>query len=59
MSMLKQDNTRKGWAIKLLELEPKIKTGEDVEYKVEAIKDSTIYITKATEQLLELYFLIF
>lgn len=36
----------------LLELEPKLKIWENIEYEIETIKDSIVYATKVTDQLL-------
>lgn len=47
MSLLEPDTTRCEQVNKLLQLEQELNIGEDVKYKVEAIKDSTIYNTKA------------
>lgn len=42
-----------------MKLEPELDAEDKVEYKVKAIKDSTVYATEAIGQLLELYYLVF
>ena len=42
----------------LLELEPKFGAGENKEYEVEAIIDSTVYAKKAEKHLPGLYYLV-
>lgn len=56
MSLLEQNNTRKGQVNKLLEPEQKLDVGENKKYK---IKDSAVYANKAARgQIPELYYLI-
>lgn len=58
MSLLKEDNTREEQANK--ELEMKLKTGDNIEYKVEAIWDSAVYARESiANHLPSLYYLIF
>lgn len=56
MLLLKQDTIRKRLVNKFLELE--FDVGEDKRYKVEAIKDSTVYNKTLKNQLLALYYLV-
>ena len=56
MSLLEQDTTRKGreFSVPEFELEP----GDDKEYEVEAIRDSTVYAKEADGYLQGLYYLV-
>lgn len=57
--MLNQDITKKRWFYKLLEPKQKLNIREDKKYKVEIIKDSTVYASKVVEgQLLRLYYIV-
>lgn len=47
MSLLEQNTIKKGQVNALLELELELDTGEDKEYKGEAIKNNTIYAKTA------------
>ena len=60
MLLLEQDITRKERMNELF-LEPELEfdTGNNKEYKVEAIIDSTIYAQEIEEHLLGLYYLVF
>ena len=56
MSLLEQDITKKKRINKLfLKPEPKFDTGNNKEYEIEVIRDSTIYAKKVKEHLLGLY----
>ena len=52
MSLLEQDTTRKKREFSL----PKFELGNNKEYKVEAIKDSAVYIKEANKHSLGLYY---
>lgn len=59
MPLLKYDNITKKQVNKLLKYELKLDVEEDKEYKLEVIKNGTIYTTKAIKVLLlELYYLL-
>lgn len=58
MLLLEEDNTRKEQADK--ELKMKLKTGDNIEYKVEAIWDSAVYAWESiANHLPSFYYLIF
>ena len=52
--LLEQETIRKEWEF----LVPEYKLEDDKEYKVEAIRDSTLYVKKTNRVLLELYYLV-
>ena len=54
VSLLEQDTIRKGREFSVPEFEP----GDNKEYKVEAIRDSTVYAKEADGYLLGLYYLV-
>ena len=59
MSLLEQDTTRKGRMNELFSKpEPKFDTGDNKEYKVEAIMDSAVYAKEAKEHLPSLYYIV-
>ena len=59
MLLLEQDTIRKG-RINMLFLEPKpeFDVGNNKKYKIEAIKDSTVYAKEAEGHLPDLYYLV-
>ena len=60
ISLLKQNTTRKKQINELfLEPEPKFDAGNNKEYEVEAIINSTVYAKEVEEHLLGLYYLVF
>ena len=56
LSLLEQDTTKKRQINKFLS---KFEMGNDKEYKIKAIQDSTIYVKKEDGYLSELYYLIY
>ena len=59
VSLLEQDTTKKEQINKFAEvLEFEFEPGDDKEYKVEAIQDSTVYTKEVDGHLLELYYLV-
>ena len=56
MSLLEQNNTRKGQMNKFSV--PEFELGNNKEYKVEAIWDSTVYAKEADRHLPGLYYLV-
>ena len=59
MSLLEQDITKKGWMNELFpEPELEFDIGDNKEYKVKVIIDSTIYVKEVKEQLPDLYYLV-
>ena len=59
VSLLEQDTTRKGRMNELFpEPEPEFDAGDNKEYEVEAIMDSTVYAKKAEGYLPGLYYLV-
>ena len=59
MSLLEQNITNKGQMNRLFSKpEPKFNTGDNKEYKVEAIKDSAVYAKEAEGHLLGLNYLV-
>lgn len=59
MLRLKQDITEKSQVNKLLKLELELNIGENKKYKIEAIKNSAVYIEVTENQLPALYYLVF
>ena len=60
MSMLEQDTTRKGRMNELFpKPEPEFDVDDNKKYKVETIKDSTVYVKEAEGHLSGLYYLVF
>ena len=59
MSLLEQDTIRKKRMNELFpELKPEFDTSNNKKYKVEAIRDSTVYAKKAKRYLSGLYYLV-
>ena len=57
--LLEQDTTRKGWMKKLFSKpESKFDASNNKKYKLEAIKNSVVYVKGAEEHLPGLYYLI-
>ena len=54
VSLLEQDNIRKGWKFSVPEFEP----GDEKEYEVEIIQDSAVYLKETDKQLPGLYYLV-
>ena len=54
MSLLEQDNTKKGRKFSVLEFE----MGDDKKYKVKTIQDSAVYAKEADRHLPGLYYLV-
>lgn len=58
MSLLKQNIIKKRRVNKLLKLELALDVGDDREYEIEVIKNSTVYAKAIEDQLSRLYYLI-
>ena len=59
MLLLEQDITRKKWMNELFsEPEPKFDVGNNKKYKIEAIKNSIVYVKEVKKHLLRLYYLV-
>ena len=54
VSLLEQDITKKGREFSV----PKFKPGDNKEYEIKAIQDSTVYAKKTDRHLLGLYYMV-
>ena len=54
VSLLEQDNTKKGQELSVLEFKP----GNDKAYAMEAIRDIAVYVKETDKHLPELYYLV-